>query len=542
MRRILAGLLLLGLLFGSLLGLPALAAYNPAAVSVPPGLQGNGAGFPLANYVDPTWPKYGAKGDDTTDDTAALTAALVDAKANGYDLFGGGKTYKITATLTVDACHTGLRSLHLDAKTITSGDALAITTSCTDPNVMPVAHAMHANIGLWMDCADGSSSTVKCIHLVGATVAGKPWIPNVILSHGGVVGGQYAVYMAGGGFDIDLDDFPLTFSSDGRHWLYGIYVDAGTNNGERVVIRNSQLNGGATGGCALTNNMFGDVYLTNSSADGSACLVQAIGGGSVVHVIGSHLEATTTDSDYMLIAATVNDAVYVDNSYFSLDVARSHAIGNAASGSTTPNTGGIFLANDYLNFGGHAYAFDALIAGLGRCAVSNINFETFDSKVVGCGIDNFLADAFFGGSTNDWTVSGTGGTLTRITGGGGPEGASTYGQMSNATGAVNITSAKFNCLGGQIPAFSFWYEANNFAASGTSLSWSVNFFDPAGHNLGGSPGGPISTNQASWVLTRTNGATPSPTGTQACQAVLSMTAPSSGSATFNVGALFFQVQ
>ena len=43
---------------------------------------------------------FGAKGDNTTDDTAAINSAVASALANGYSLSFLHKIYKVTSTVT----------------------------------------------------------------------------------------------------------------------------------------------------------------------------------------------------------------------------------------------------------------------------------------------------------------------------------------------------------------------------------------------------------------------------------------------------------
>lgn len=63
-------------------------------------MSGNGRGFKIAEpvrYVE----HYNARGDDVTDDAAAINAAIADVSANGHVTlaFTGGKTYRTTATI-----------------------------------------------------------------------------------------------------------------------------------------------------------------------------------------------------------------------------------------------------------------------------------------------------------------------------------------------------------------------------------------------------------------------------------------------------------
>ncbi|HYU11731.1 MAG TPA: hypothetical protein VEK82_04090, partial [Stellaceae bacterium] len=85
----------------------------------------------------------GAKGDGTTDDTAAINAAVSDALSLGYSLSFLHKTYKVTSQITIDVgtSTANLQSdgfkivlpdagIDLDGRTITSGPTLSII--CTN--------------------------------------------------------------------------------------------------------------------------------------------------------------------------------------------------------------------------------------------------------------------------------------------------------------------------------------------------------------------------------------------------------------------------
>lgn len=79
---------------------PALAAYNPNALTAPPGSNPT-AIYPSLQYVTPQM--YGAKCDGSTDDHAALSAANTAANTTGSTLLVQGGTCLITSDLTLTA-------------------------------------------------------------------------------------------------------------------------------------------------------------------------------------------------------------------------------------------------------------------------------------------------------------------------------------------------------------------------------------------------------------------------------------------------------
>ena len=98
---------------------PALAF---AGAQQPPGMatDASNASTPqtarlnLGLHKNVTPEDFGAKGDDTTDDTAAINSAVSAALAQGYTLSFLHKPYKVTSTITIDVGPRSDRSPHRD--------------------------------------------------------------------------------------------------------------------------------------------------------------------------------------------------------------------------------------------------------------------------------------------------------------------------------------------------------------------------------------------------------------------------------------------
>lgn len=488
-------------------------------------------------------PQCGALGDGATDDTAASVAAMTVGAANNLTVDGGGLSYVLTSGIGVDVCHTSLNNAHLVGTSIASGRIVGITTSCPDPNIMSSVHAAHALYGLVVDGPDSAASTTRCVELVPEVLAGVPWIPNVSLIGGGTTGCNVGVYMAGGAFDTLIKNFPVA-SAVGRGYKFGVFYDAGANNGERNVIENVQFDNGATinPGCALTNATAGDVHVNHSSFDGGNCFISAAGSGAVVEASGSHFESFGADVASMLNLTAQNASIRVSDSYFAIDVVRATPIasGLVPSNVSPFNTGGFVFDNVYFNFGGRAYPFDYIAAGAAPVQSHAVTFETDDVKPVMSVYTGLIVDPFFNNSLADWTASGVTGNFTRVTGGGGPEGQSTYANMTNSGGGVSIVSGAFPCSGGQLVALSWWLETTGMTSSASSFTELVQFFDANGHVIGQTNGQPITADVAIWTMQRVPAPFAITPGTVSCKVSFGMGNPASGSATVGIGGINFQ--
>lgn len=531
---------ILGWLFLVVLSFPAYAQYNPNGLIAPTVVQGTGPGTPVANYIDPTWPKYGAKGDGTTDDTAALTSALADGATYNLEVWGGFKSYKITSGLTVDVCHTSMNAMTLVAKTFTSGTALSVTTTCTDPNAMPATHSYHTNNSVIVSGPDQSAGNVTCIQLVPTTISSTPWIPNVSFRGGGTFGCRTVVSMAAGSFITDFDNFAIS-SATGQAWFVGIDIENGANSGERYVFRNMMINNGTAGGCGLVVNSAADVHLVDSSIDDSACFITTTSGGATVFASNDHFESFGTDTDYMFKTLAQDARIFITNSGIFSDNTRTHEFGVNNIIGTTLNVGGIFFYNDWVNYGA-TYPLQFMVANLAgpsRCYASNMTGQTNSQRTVTCPASNLIADPNFTTGTADWNKTGTG-TFTRVPSGSGPNGATSYATLTNAGGAVTITTGAFKCRPGEEVALSFYLETANLVSTGSNLNYAFQAISANGATLLNN-GTAQTTEVASWQLLKASTSIPTPPGTTSCTMSLTLSS-GSGTATVNVGGIAFEVQ
>lgn len=529
MKFILTGMLIAV----SVTGAFAQARYNPAALSEPPAVQGTGNGFPVVHAIDVTWPKYGAKCDDTTDDTAAIASALADGAANNLPVLGGYGTCKVTHTVTVDVGHTSLSDITLDGGSFSNSTILSVTTSLTDPNTMAAAHSAHPlnNVRIIGPGYVGGVTTI-CITLTPTTIAGTPWIPSVVFRGGGTKGCQVGVYTSGGAFAEDFDNFQILASQS------GVYLDAGANAGERPTFRNMFINNLAAGGCGVFVNLVADVQFENGSIDADGCLLQSNVGGATIFARGSHFEDLSTDTDVMFKAGAVDSKVSIVNSNIAIDVSRANYVGFTAVSGSTPNLGGIFFKNDWIGFGTNAYNFDYLLNGLGPCIASGNMWNTTGSKSVACAASSALQDPDFAVGTADWT-SATG--FARVTGGGGPNGSSTYATLTNSSGQVSVSTGAIACRPGQQTAFTLWIKTTGLVSSSSSFNYNVSFVNAQGATIT-QVNTPFTTDVANWTLSKLAGSAPIPAGTVSCKLNLFLSGAVSGSATVSVGNINFESQ
>lgn len=225
---------------------------------------------------------FGAVGNGTTDDTAAIQAAhdsIVASGQSGTLLIQPG-TYKCTAGLTVNVSFVSVlgESAVLNFSTMTSGSAITFIGSSSNAyagNPYYNADKYISNLTL---IGNGFGGSVIGFRFYSATEPGP--------SHFKVYNCNISQF--GTGISIDANSYLLSFFGTDV-WICGTAVDipSATNSGERILFS----------GCALFNSNYGitcesaiaDIHYTGGSVDGMANAYFQLSAGNL-YVTDAHIE------------------------------------------------------------------------------------------------------------------------------------------------------------------------------------------------------------------------------------------------------------
>lgn len=243
------------------------------------------APLPFVNVRD-----FGAKGDGTTDDSAAFAAALTAAALGGLDLAIPGGIYKIPTAQTWNAYKHSIRgfgNVFLDFGTCTSGPALTVTGAAGGSGYsVSLTGTQHEMESLTLLGPDTDATTVDGIYFADSSAVSMVTTRKVRVT-------GFRDNLSFGSNTWLTKFYDCTFSKAHRR---GINLTPGTNAGENVSFFGCLVNN-----ChAATNDAVGvyssgnpDAYFHGCSFDYNDIEFNHTGGKITVH--GGHIENGRSD-------------------------------------------------------------------------------------------------------------------------------------------------------------------------------------------------------------------------------------------------------
>lgn len=232
---------------------PRFFFFNHHFIPTPPPVQ---AAPPLDNVRD-----FGAKGDGTTDDTAAINKAVTDAKATGKTVFFPGGTYFHAGTLTFDGVKVTGVGYGSTLKANTAGSAEENTAVILKGASPSLTNLIVSCVGV-NDNDDGfPESTEGCV--VVDTATGFT-VKNCTLVQGNGMPAVFVTNSSTGSVSANSID-GTGGSQDTGVWVNGSQSITVSNNlmqNENVGVRLT----GSTLGVAVTSNSIGTVTFPALSA------------------------------------------------------------------------------------------------------------------------------------------------------------------------------------------------------------------------------------------------------------------------------------
>jgi hypothetical protein len=203
-----------------------------------------------SNYVNVKL-DYGAVGDGTTDDTAAIQAAIDDWKTTGATIFFPRGTYKITATLDVDPGSAPTGNIFFLGEGSGEGSASIIDQATSNTSAFKGNSNLYvlAFENLYVHGPGGASS--------GTGIWGNT--RNVQLKNVRVQGFYYGVRVGASAYYSILRDSVIYSNAS-----HGIWQESGSNN-----MRVDSCHVGANGGIGIKIDASESTKIINGSVEGN---------------------------------------------------------------------------------------------------------------------------------------------------------------------------------------------------------------------------------------------------------------------------------
>lgn len=383
---------------------PVIASYARTAAEIAADVTPTNYAYPPGDVR-----RYGALFNGSTDDTAAINAAL---SVGGVVRFVPSATAVVNGVLTHNVATTLVdgQGATLNFRSNTNSSVWVITTTDNDPTTQYLVHRAHPMQNMML-LGPAYTANVDCFTATPILNGSTYWMGGLLWDNVGIVGfrnmytdcaGAIFWEWRGGGGNSDVNYTGGTFLK--------LVTDGTDNAGENHEL-NHVIIGDIQGAIwDSVGNANCDIFCTNCSFDGLGYVVTggstagSASAGCVLYLDGCHVEAWTAAT---YIAAT-SGAFVADGTTFVL----SNAITSAPFNSTNSGQGasvssGVQLLNCRWALGsvGPVYLCD----GTGVFVATNNKLLGIYSPGLMSQYNNLINNFIFSGSSpfTSWTTSGT---------------------------------------------------------------------------------------------------------------------------------------
>jgi len=446
---------------------------------------------------------FGAVGNGTTDDSAAIQAAFTAAAILGHSRvqFSPDASYKCNSGFTIDTTLVGIEGngAKLDFSSMTSGTAFTIIQSVADANYRTAYNHVNSIDHLILNGPGGNyASSIAVLIEDNAspyTEAGGSF------NHCAFINWGNDVVNRSGAFCWTFNKCAFTLIS-GTPTTYSITFPELTNNGERnMFIDCFWFNRKYVVDCSNGNltTMF-----IGCSIDGAARAFTLSAGHT--YMVGCHIEYTD-DTDYWFSVANENTLLSLENCEIISQSAKTNY--SPFYSDSTAEMGGVVLKN--CAFGIGAAMTVPLIGGTGRALVQNLVSQKSGTKPPAVAeSQNYLAYGGFESAnyTGEWTLSG--GAIRSSA----QARTGTYSLSFPASVGVTPTAiTTMPAQPGQQVLGRLYYKALNITGTSGTFYVQIDWLDKGGNSLGGSAQLSVTSNVTSWTMLSLNFQTPAPKST-----------------------------
>ena len=468
---------------------------------------------------------FGAKGDGTTNDTAAIQAALdyANTLGNASLVFAPG-VYKCNTGLTFYPNTVAVKGngAKIDFSGMTSGYAISFSQSITNANIRNALNKAHPISDLYMVGPTGSVSVTAVKAIDQNPISGSYWLSGITFNSCSFANFKRCVEFGNGSFLFTF--FACSFYTlSGTGYDYCLYQPSGGSNyGENNEFIACYF-GITIGSVYLQQNGNATTFFKGCSFDYAANVLYAQAG--TIYCDG-YIESNT-DTDYWIKISGTNTIVRLSG---QVTVSGNKSAYELFYSDSTVTTGGLVLDAN-IEFGGsvtYTPTTRNIVAGTGRTLCRYVgSSQSTVHPAIGGGL-NFLANGGFeSASLTDWTLTGTT-PPARSTA---QAHAGTY-SLAFTGSSTNTPAASRNipCQPGQMFTGGLWYYCNNITGTSGTFYIQYNFLDAGGTTISGGSNLTVTTNQGtSWLYLQLSPQIAAPAGTVNVQLAISVFGTASGS-------------
>jgi len=468
---------------------------------------------------------FGAVGNGTTNDTAAIQAALdyANTLGNAALMFEPG-VYKCNTGLTLYPNTVAVKGngAKIDFSGMTTGYAISFSQSITDANIRNAVNKAHPISDLYMIGPTGSVSVTAVKAIDQNPISGAYWLSGITFNSCSFANFKRCVEFGNGSFLFTF--YACSFYTlSGTGYDYCLYQPSGGSNyGENNEFIACYF-GITIGSVYLQQNGNATTYFRGCSFDYAANVLYVQAG--TIYCDG-YIESNT-DTDYWIKVSGANTIVRLSG---QVTVSGNKSTYELFYCDSTVTTGGLVLDANIEFGGGVTYTPTSrnLVSGTGRTLCRYVgSSQSTVHPAIGGGL-NFLANGGFeSASLTDWTLTGTT-PPARSTA---QAHAGTY-SLAFTGSSTNTPAATRNipCEPGQMFTGGLWYYCNNITGTSGTFYIQYNFLDAGGTSISGGSNLTVTTNQGtSWLYLQLSPQVAAPAGTVNVQLGISVFGTVSGS-------------
>jgi hypothetical protein len=462
---------------------------------------------------------FGAKGDGTTNDTAAIQAAIAYANAlgNATIVFPASSLgYVCNSGLVIDPTITSIvgNGSAINFTGLTTGYALTLSpaTTAATRNIKTFVHSIS---GLFFN---GPGLTVTAAAGININdTSGSNLNSGAVFRDCSFVNFATDVNFGNGAFCTLFDHCNFTITGGTATTYSLIFPLASVNAGERNVFQNCMWNNrDFVFDHANTN---GNTFFNSCSFDYSATKVGVITGGHV-YINGGHIEQSS-DAGYWFSVSGVNSSLGLIGCDISVMAAKASYAPFYCDSTTT--AGGVMIESINLNVASTFTPY--LVAGTGHTKIGKIIQQDSAVKPAISANQNVLAYGGFESAnyTAEWTLASgavRSATVART---------GTYSlSLPSSSGVTPSAFALIPCQAGQTVNGEYWYQVPAITGTTGSFYTQVDYLDKGGNVISNAYGVTLSAvNVSTWTQVRI-GLPPSPAGTVTVKLFFSIFGTASG--------------
>lgn len=478
---------------------------------------------------------YGALGDGSTDDSAAIQSAIDYAETFDVGVVyfpSSDNSYVCNSGLTLDINVVTLEGngARFDFSGMTTGTAITPiqSSSSTFRNSRNTVHPIR-------NCyLIGPGVTVDVYAIIINDPSATLILSSGLIENCSFVDFAHDISLQNGAFTWIFRHCTFETITGGPATTASAEILVSSNAGERNIFEGCMWV--HRNKCFLAQAADADTYFIGCSFDGNVTSinnVMDIDAGSV-HLMNCHIEQRSDTANWLNVAGATSRLELIG---CEMLVQGAKANFSPFVSDSTAVNGGIVLQN--FRYRQASTMIKPLIDGTGRIVVENISVIASQDRPRISSFSNYLAHGGFEDATdytNEWSL--TAGAIRSI--------AESYvGSASlsypGAVGTSPIAQSTVPAKPGQFVFGELWYKVSNITGTSGQFVVRLTWRDVSGNALSSSTQITVTTNVASWTRLAFTVDVPAPAGTRDCNLYTFLDSVASGTPTAYIDEVIIQV-